>query len=184
MAADVTKYREAAARLEESEAKYRAMYDSSADAIMLLDPKKSFIAGNPATVKLFSCIDEEEFISHSPASLSPEYQPNGGRSDAEAQKMMDLAIRNGIHSFDWVHKKVGGTEFSARVLLSRIRLGGSVLLQATVRDTSLEKELQTELERQIASLERFQKITVDRELKMKELKRRIAELESSKSDGK
>jgi len=54
-------------------------------------------------------------------------------------------------------------------------LTGSVHI---AKDVSQQKKIQEELNKKIESLEKFQKITVDRELKMKELKLKIAELES------
>ncbi|MEI6862825.1 MAG: PAS domain-containing protein [Candidatus Omnitrophota bacterium] len=62
------------------------------------------------------------------------------------------------------------------------KLAGSIHMAADVtkfRETAAEqKELQAQLEKRVAALERFQKITVDRELKMKELKAKIIELET------
>ena len=66
--------------LEESKMKYKTLYDSSRDAIMMLTLEEGFFAGNNATVEIFGCKDEEEFISQQPASLSPEYQPDGSLS--------------------------------------------------------------------------------------------------------
>lgn len=47
-----------------------------------------------------------------------------------------------------------------------------------VMDITEHKKIDAELHKKIYELERFQKITVDRELRMKELKAKIAELEA------
>ena len=52
------------------------------------------------------------------------------------------------------------------------------------KDISGVKNTENELKDKIVELERFQKITIDRELKMKELKAKIARLESMISDNK
>ena len=145
---------------------------------MLLVPGRGFISGNPAAIKLFNCKNEQDFITHTPASLSPEHQPNGETSVSEAEKMNNIAIDKGSNAFEWVHRRTGGGDFNATILLNRVEIGGSVILQATVRDITEEKNLRKELEKKLYSLGRFQKITVDRELKMKELKAQIKELES------
>ena len=49
-------------------------------------------------------------------------------------------MNNGTHSFDWVHRKVDGTEFPSTVLLSRLN-GGEHLYQATVRDITESKRI-------------------------------------------
>ena len=41
--------------------------------------------------------------------------------------------------FEWMHKRIDGTEFPATVLLTRMNLQDEVLLQATVRDISKER---------------------------------------------
>jgi hypothetical protein len=55
--------------------------------------------------------------------------------------------------------------------------GGKVFLQATVRDITMQKQLEKKLKEEIDALELYKKLTVNRELKMIELKKRIAELE-------
>ncbi|MDD5547693.1 MAG: CHASE domain-containing protein [Candidatus Pacebacteria bacterium] len=124
----------------ESEEKYRLIFMDSKDAIMTSSPEEGFLSGNPATIKLFGCRDEKEFISMAPYDLSPEYQPDGTPSKQKALKMMNLAMDKGSAFFEWTHKKVNGTEFPATVLLSRIEIGGKKFLQATVRDITKEKE--------------------------------------------
>ena len=154
------------------------MYNSSADAIMILDPEKGFISGNKATLELFGCKDEEEFTSLGPADLSPDRQPDGSPSPQKAREMIALAMKNGSNIFEWKHKRLNGKEFFASVLLTRVRLKNKDLLQATVRDISGRKMADQELKHKIEELEQFQRVTVGRELRMKELKARIAKLES------
>lgn len=125
-----------AKELSASERKYRTLFDSSRDAIMILTPDEGFLDGNPAAAKLFGCKDGAEFTTFSPAELSPERQPDGGLSSVEAQEMMAMALRNGSHYFEWTHKRRDGSEFPATVLLTRMELEGKAVLQATVRDIS------------------------------------------------
>jgi PAS domain S-box-containing protein len=164
--------------LEESEIKYKTMYDSASDAIMMLDPVKGFISGNTATIKLFACDSEKQFMSFSPAELSPDNQPDGSLSSQKAQEMIALALKNGMHSFEWKHKRLNGEEFFASVLLTKMTLKSVTVVQATVRDISEKKKAEEELIQKMAELEQFKKITIGRELKMKELKARVAELEA------
>jgi len=59
--------------------------------------------------------------------------------------MIDLALREGSHFFEWTHKRLGGEEFPATVLLTRLEIGNHVFLQATVRDVSRQKHMEMEL---------------------------------------
>ena len=96
---DVTEQKKMERNLRTSEYRYRTLYESSRDAIMILTPEKGFLAGNPATIAMFACKDEREFASRSPADLSPEYQPDGAQSSVKAQEMMAIAMQDGSHFF-------------------------------------------------------------------------------------
>ncbi|MBS0170490.1 MAG: response regulator [Nitrospira sp.] len=132
--------------LRESEEKYRRLFESSRDAIMILYPPNwNFIACNPATVQLFGARDEAHFTSLGPGDVSPEYQPDGELSMVKAPKAIEAAMRDGFHLFEWMHKRVGGSTFLATVQLTRITLQGVQGLQATVRDITEQRRAETEL---------------------------------------
>ncbi|NQT38908.1 MAG: PAS domain S-box protein, partial [Planctomycetes bacterium] len=136
---DITQRKQTEESLRVSETRYRTLYDSSRDAIMVLTPDEGFISGNPAAIELFACADEGEFTTCTPVDFSPEFQPDGTPSAEKAQRMMTVAMEQGSHFFQWRHRRLDGTEFSATVLLTRLELQGKPLLQATVRDISEEK---------------------------------------------
>jgi PAS domain S-box-containing protein len=162
--------------LQESENKYKTLYDSSRDAIMILTKEQGYISGNTAAVKMFKCKGEQELISKNPIDLSPEYQPDGILSYRKAKQMMQIALEKDSHFFEWKHKRIDGKEFFANVLLTKIELQGKELLQATVRDITERWEAEEKLKKRNQQLEAFNKIAVDRELKMIELKKHINEL--------
>ena len=125
--------------LEASEMKFRTLYDSSRDAIMILTPEEGFLSGNAATITLFGCKDEEEFTSCTPADLSPEYQPDGTLSTVKAQEVMAIAMERGSHFFEWTHRRMDDGLFFATVLLTQMEVEGKKYLQATVRDITEQK---------------------------------------------
>ena len=128
---------------KETEEKYKTLYQSSADAIMTLEPPSwNFTAGNSATIKMFNVKDEKEFISKAPWEYSPVYQPDGQLSSVKAKKMIDKAMKEGKNYFEWIHKRNNGENFSATVLLSRINRDKKSYLQATVRDITEQKKME------------------------------------------
>ncbi len=136
---DITRRKNAEESLRESEMRFRTLYNSSVDAIVTSTPGGEFLSGNAATIRMFGCKNEEEFISKTPVDLSPEYQPDGTQSSAEAQQNLKTAMENGSHFFEWRHKRMNGEEFFASVLLTRMDVYGKKFLQATVRDITREK---------------------------------------------
>ena len=138
--------------LRTSQMKYKTLYESSSDAIILATPQARFLSGNPAGIALFGCRDEGDFVSHTPADLSPEYQPDGTASAAKARQMAEIAMQEGSHFFEWKHKRVDGSEFPATVLLTRMELEGKAFLQATIRDITKQKQADEAVERERAKL--------------------------------
>ncbi len=167
--------------IRKNEAKYRGLFEHSRDAIMLLAPPSwKFTSGNLATIEMFGTKSEKEFTALGPWDLSPVKQPDGRASDEKAKAMIDLAAREGFCFFNWTHRRVSGEEFPASVLLTRIGSGREMILLATVRDITQENRIKEELKAKIKELESFNKIAVDRELKMIELKEKIMLLEREK----
>lgn len=168
--------------LHENEQKYQALYDFSQDAIMTLSPPDwRFTAANPSTLKMFRAKDEPEFLSKGPWDVSPEFQADGQPSAGKALQMIQKAVQDGVHSFEWIHKRLNGETFPAAVLLARMEWKGKALLQATVRDSTAQKASEAELKNKMEELARFNRIAVGRELKMIELKERIKSLEEGRS---
>ncbi len=119
--------------LQESEKKFRTLYESTTDAVMLLD-EIGFLDCNPATLKLFGCNTESEFCGKHPSEFSPQFQPNGQDSSSLSQERINVALTAGSCRFDWIHCRLDGSEFPAEVLLTCMDIGGKIGLQAVVRD--------------------------------------------------
>ena len=140
-------YREqalAAAALRASTQKYQDLFKSSRDALMTLEPPAwRFTSGNLATVALFAAKDEADFTARGPWELSPEWQPDGRASEEKAREMIETALRDGSHFFEWTHRRITGEDFPATVLLSRMQSGEKLFLQATVRDITDRKQAET-----------------------------------------
>ncbi len=143
---EITERKKAEEALVKSENKFRILFESSRDAIMILEsPSWMFTSGNPATVQMFKTKDEAEFISYEPWVLSPERQPDGRASVEKAKEMIEIAMRDGSNFFEWTHKRLNDEEFSATVLLTRMVLAEKTILQATVRDITDRKREGEEL---------------------------------------
>ncbi|MEW5903932.1 MAG: sensor domain-containing diguanylate cyclase [Pseudomonadota bacterium] len=134
--------------IKESESRMRSLFESTSDAVMLLD-ERGFFECNPATLKMFGCPSKEVFITKQPADLSPPQQPDGSDSDTLAQQQIAKAMRESSNRFEWLHQRLDdGRSFPAEVLLNAMDFNGRHVLQAVVRDITERKRLQAELERQ------------------------------------
>ncbi|MEW6020702.1 MAG: PAS domain-containing protein [Pseudomonadota bacterium] len=115
---------------------FRVLFEASGDAQALLAYNANFISANPAAASLFGYDSVEEFVNLSPASASPEFQPNGRRSADVATELMRRALDEGGAQFEWVHRRRDGSNFHADVKLTALDVGGRGIMQVTIRDIS------------------------------------------------
>ncbi len=140
-----TRVKERTNALQLSEARYRTLFESTADAIMILD-QNGFLDCNPATLKIFDASRREDILARHPSELSPPTQPNGADSRSEANCRIETALAEGSLRFEWLHRRRNSGEvFFAEVLLSRLEIEGRMILQATVRDISERKRVEREI---------------------------------------
>lgn len=152
VAQDITAWKRVERTLRESEEKYRVLFESARDAIMLLD-RNGYFDCNKATLQLFGCPLKRDFVGRHPADFSPPRQPDGRDSREALQAYMDQAHREGLSFFEWQHRRSDGSVFPAEVLLSRYEYQGKEVLQAVVRDVTGRREAALQLQEANAVLE-------------------------------
>jgi PAS domain S-box-containing protein len=119
--------------LQESEERYRTLFENSDDGIFMI--KEKFKDCNRAALKLFG-LKKNEILKLSPADLSPEKQPDGTNSLQTISKRISQAYTGIPQKFYWKLKKKDGNLFDSEVSFNVIALKGNEILQATVRDIS------------------------------------------------
>ncbi len=135
-------------RLAQSEARYRLLFASASDALLLMEEGR-FIEANARALELFGCA-REHLIGAKPDAFSPPLQPDGRPSDEAAQARIAEALSAGDAFFSWQHRRADGTLFDAEVALSRIVLNGRALLLASVRDVTERNRVQALLQRLVS----------------------------------
>ncbi len=120
-------------RVEESERKFRGLFEESSDAILIFDDS-GIIDCNPATLAMLGCREREELLGHHPAEFSPELQQDGRRSEEKGREMEAIARERGFNRFDWMHRRIDGEEFPVEVILTSLTLAGRPVLLTAWRD--------------------------------------------------
>ncbi len=140
---DITKRKETERALKENEKKYRTIFESANDAIFIMD-KNKFIDCNEKALEMFDC-DEEEILQKPPWKFSPERQPDDIISKEKAEEKIMKALEGEPQSFDWVHKRMDGSEFHAEINLSRYEIDDEVFVLAIVRDITERRRTKRDL---------------------------------------
>lgn len=149
---DVTDKNRMKHEIEDREQRYRTLFEMSTDAIFLA--KDGIITDfNTASLELFEC-SHGDLIGISPMEISPEYQPNGERSqDLFLRNLSSLMKGDSLH-FEWDHKTFEGNIIKTETSLRQIELKSEKFMFALVRDITERKEQEENLieERNRASL--------------------------------
>ncbi|HEY9222266.1 MAG TPA: PAS domain S-box protein [Lutibacter sp.] len=115
---DITERMNSKKLLENSERKYRDIFEKAIDAVLILKDG-FFVDCNEAALKMFGLNRETLFNIH-PSELSPEIQPDGASSFLKAEEMMKIALEKGSNRFRWYHQNKNGHIFPAEVTLTRV----------------------------------------------------------------
>jgi PAS domain S-box-containing protein len=193
MVVDITKPILAGKKLRESEQKYRRLYESMRDGFVRLDMQKHILDFNSFFPDMTGYSTEELSRMDSIRSLVPE----------KWHEKVDKIISNQIlvqgysDLFEIEYRRKDDSTFPVeiRLFLNKNQAGVEDGMWAIVRDITERKKMETELKEmnarleqkveqktrelqdRVIELERFYKATIDRELRMKEMRTQIEELE-------
>lgn len=136
--------------MEESERKFRALFEGSSQGVMLHDEER-FLEVNPAIVRALGFETADEVLGRHPKDISPTVQPNGESSDAASRRHIIECMEKGSARFDWVCLDARGQQVPFEVILTRLELGARPIIQAVVTDISERKRVETELRKALAT---------------------------------
>src|SRR6202050_2992104 len=144
--------------LQNSENKYRVLFEDSADATWLMD-EKGFLDCNSAALEMFGYSAGDPMLP--PSDISPPNQLDGTPSRTAADRKIATAFLNGKERFEWLHQRKNGDVFPAEVCLTALTLSGRPTLLATVRDITERKQAEEALLFKTALLEAQAETTID-----------------------
>jgi PAS domain S-box-containing protein len=125
--------------------RFRVLFQASSDAHLLFD-ESGIIDCNEAAVRMLRAPDKTALLGLHPSTLSPERQPCGNLSADLALEMDGAARRHGHHRFDWMHRRLDGTEIPVEVSLTQVVLRGKATLLVVWHDLTPRRAYEAALE--------------------------------------
>ncbi|MDT8318229.1 MAG: PAS domain S-box protein [bacterium] len=168
--------------LRKSEERYRGLVASSTDPIVSVNEKRDIVQWNKAATKTFGYSEDEAMGKPVDILVPEEY---GQRHIEGFNRFLETGERRLIgKTVEIKGRKKDGHIIPVELSLSVLRGESGMLFTAIIRDISERKEKEEKMAIYVEELERFQKATINREFRMKEireenkrLKEKIGELE-------
>lgn len=144
---DVTQRRATEAALQESEASFRAIYDSVREAIFIHDiDNGAILSVNHRACEMFG-LSETDFHAASFRDISEDVPPY---TQADAALWMMKAGAGEPQQFEWNARDARGRLFWVEVIMRRAMIGPNERLLTVMRDISVRKAQEAELRRNLA----------------------------------
>ncbi len=143
---DITHRKQAEMDIKNSEVKFRTLYDSTSDAVILFD-RTGYLDCNEAALKMFGIESVEMFLRMPMGELSGLNELGMEDYKSEGNRHVQMVYEKGTHSFEWKYKRFGESKesFIAEVLLNLMKVNDSEIIQAVIRDITLRKRAELEL---------------------------------------
>ncbi|MFO1424142.1 MAG: PAS domain S-box protein [Candidatus Competibacteraceae bacterium] len=156
-------------QFQESEERYRTVFESAHDAIIVHDFQGAIRAVNQTMLTLYG-LDYEEALKATIADLSgPD-----NRADP-AKDHWPRVLRGEILHFEWhARRPKDGSCFPIEVMLRAIRFGGRNCVLSSVRDITERKRAETELHRH---RERLEELVAERTAELRQAMTQLVQSE-------
>ncbi|MEO1094992.1 MAG: PAS domain S-box protein [Cyanobacteria bacterium J06638_28] len=130
--------------LQATESPFKIIFEKATNAVLLLG-KEGVIDCNQATLDLFGYTNKSQLHLVHLAQISPEFQPDGQRSQVKVNRIIQTALKQGRHHFEWVYQQANGASFWAEVILTAVPYGEDNILHCVVQDIRDRKAAEASL---------------------------------------
>ncbi|RQW84335.1 MAG: PAS domain S-box protein, partial [Methylococcus sp.] len=142
---DITDHKQAELDLRESETRYRQLFEYAPDAYLIMEAVAGVIVQcNPAAARMLGG-EPDRIIGLMPEQISPPSQMDGQSSRVAAAIKIETVLREGELGYEWIHRRLDGSDFWADVMVRRMHFKGRMVLLVNLRDITEHKRLETEL---------------------------------------
>ena len=141
------KITEQTTELQESEARYRTIFERSRDGVLILEDERISYC-NESTLKMFGIHLKASLIGMPISKLFPKYQPDGNESAKLLHDYLDITAALGHSRFEVLLEKANKQTFYVDVWLQNIELEDQQTIHVVFRDIDFQKNAQEKIKEQ------------------------------------
>jgi PAS domain S-box-containing protein len=141
---DITERMRVEKALRDSENRYRVLFESAGDAIVIVQ-NDIIMECNEKAQELFGCYDRDQIIKKPLLAFSAVTQLDDRPAKELLQEKITAALEGATQAFPWRHQRCNGGRLETEVTLNRIDLGDGGNLLAIIRDVTAQKYAELQL---------------------------------------
>jgi signal transduction histidine kinase len=107
---------------------------------ILIDEKFRRLDCNEEALRLFGASGKRQYLEEFDKT-SPEFQPNGRRSDELFREILQNAFNDGYARFEWLNRNFEGELIPSEVIMVRLERGDEVIIAGYTRDLREQKAM-------------------------------------------
>lgn len=140
---DITATKHSELALKANEIKYRTLFESAQDTILLMDGP-TIVDCNPSTSALIG-LPREQIIGHTPAEFSPPVQDNDKTTTDLMYDVIQQVDQGQSPQYEWLCRHSNGSIIPVETSLTTMQLTDKKYLLAFVRNISDRREAEIQL---------------------------------------
>lgn len=142
-------------QVRELKEQYQRLFAESPDAYFIMSTEDGRILDCNFAAETMLRGTWDTIVGLTPDKLSPPLQPDGRTSRESMPEKIEVALERGHHRFEWVHRRLDGSDFWVDVTIASSRFEGQRALLVAWRD--------------ISEFKRIQKMVVDQERRLSDI---------------
>lgn len=149
--------------IQESEAKYRSIFENSPAAILIYDVELGrYVDCNENAVELFN-MSREKLFKVGPSELNPETQPDGRETKSIIRKNINDILKGKNILVEWNVKSSDGEIIPCLVSLVKLPISNKTLIRTSLLDLRHRKKIEqekNELQKQIMHTQKLESLGI------------------------